>query len=217
MVFVPCFTSTDRNQCDRSTRRQNKLPEIISGSIRHSSVMDFHGDSHTRSQYRIRLVSNIGINHSMTGLTVLAVFSNTQSDKGLRRTLHVFFSLELIQLTESTRAEYLSKSGHFEGAGEGEKSIGVSAGELRRLRPSFRKCSEFSPQRTGETQRKRIDGNHLCVPLVLCGDQKTSRENIFSVNRGGEERIIAVPSFPCRSRRHTTGSPVQRTGTIYSV
>lgn len=57
------------------------------------------------TQYRIRLVSKVGINHSMTALTVLTVFWNTQSDKGLRRVVHVLFSLELIQLTDSALTE----------------------------------------------------------------------------------------------------------------
>jgi hypothetical protein len=76
----------------------------------------------TTGQYKIRLVTKVGINHSMRLLTVLTVFSNAQPGKGLRRAAHVFFPAKLLQLADSTRTE---KSTHFDRC---EARLGVLGG-----------------------------------------------------------------------------------------
>ena len=68
----------------------------------------------TTGQYKIRLVTKVGINHFMTLLPVLPVFSNAQAGKGLRRAAHVIFPLELLQLEDSALAEKSARFNCFE-------------------------------------------------------------------------------------------------------
>lgn len=57
--------------------------------------MTWEGSAPTLSQYKIRLVTNVAINHFVTLVSDLTIFSNTQSDKDLRRYAQAVFAAKV--------------------------------------------------------------------------------------------------------------------------